>query len=117
MVGGPKAEVDPAQLPAGVPTTDRPLAAQHPICGPHLDPGPDRIAVGAVVREPQLQPMAERRRDPSDRRRMALYLTEAGRPAWMEARITSTAHDRAVIANLDESEVTLLIDLLKRLRR
>jgi len=58
--------------------------------------------------------MVQRRRDPSDRRRHAVVLTEAGETAARRfADLRAAAEDR-VLADLDADERRLLVDLLNR---
>jgi DNA-binding MarR family transcriptional regulator len=58
--------------------------------------------------------MVERRRDPHDRRRHAVVLTEQGEAAARRfAALQATAEDRALAA-LDPDERRLLVDLLNR---
>jgi DNA-binding MarR family transcriptional regulator len=58
--------------------------------------------------------MVQRRRDPNDRRRHAVVLTEAGETAAHRfAALRAAAEDR-VLADLDPDERRLLVDLLNR---
>jgi DNA-binding MarR family transcriptional regulator len=58
--------------------------------------------------------MVERRRDPQDRRRHAVVLTEAGEKAARRfAALRAEVEDR-VLADLDPDERRLLVDLLHR---
>ena len=57
---------------------------------------------------------AERRRDPDDRRRNAVVVTDAGR-AWLEERLATTRERLQVfLGGLDEDERDQLLRLLQR---
>ena len=60
-VGAAQSEVDPAELAAGVAAADRHLPLDRPVVGPDLDPGPDRVTIGAGLLEPDGDPVAHRR--------------------------------------------------------
>jgi DNA-binding MarR family transcriptional regulator len=57
----------------------------------------------------------ERRADPSDRRRRALYLTEEGRRLLGQAFELAMAHEMKVTSPLRPGEREVLLDLLQRL--
>jgi DNA-binding MarR family transcriptional regulator len=76
--------------------------------------GLDASDVVGVLDVLEAAQMVQRRRDPADRRRHAVVLTELGETAARRfAAIRATATDRA-LANLDEDERRQLIDLLDR---
>ncbi len=58
--------------------------------------------------------MVERRRDPDDRRRHAVVLTEAGEQAYGRASVLRTQVEARVLAGLDPDERRQLADLLAR---
>ncbi len=60
--------------------------------------------------------LADRRRDPADRRRQRLYLTDAGMLAREEARQALRLHQQKLAARLTEAEALELARLLKKLR-
>jgi DNA-binding MarR family transcriptional regulator len=79
--------------------------------------GLDASDVVGVLDILQAAHMVERRRDPRDRRRHAVVLTEAGETAARRfAALHAEAEDRA-LANLDPDERTQLIALLNRAAR
>lgn len=65
----------------------------------------DLEALGAV----------ERRRNPSDRRTRALYLTADGRRLLVQVQEEARAHDASVCQPLSSRERAALVDLLRRL--
>ena len=58
--------------------------------------------------------MVERRRDPRDRRRHAVVLTERGETAARHFAVLRVKATERVLADLDDDERRLLIDLLDR---
>jgi DNA-binding MarR family transcriptional regulator len=60
--------------------------------------------------------LAERRRDPSDRRRQMLFLTDDGMLARENARLELRAYQRRLAAKLTDAEVVELTRLLTKLR-
>jgi DNA-binding MarR family transcriptional regulator len=75
----------------------------------------DPSSVVAAIDELERQGRVERRRDPSDRRAYALYLTDEGDRTLARGRVLAReAHDE-LLAPLGEDERRLLHDLLLRL--
>lgn len=60
---------------------------------------------------------AQRRPDPSDGRSRLIDTTDAGQAAWREAVLGPTAMDEAVLSNLDDADLKLLIEASAVLRR
>ncbi|MCL2769804.1 MAG: MarR family transcriptional regulator [Solirubrobacterales bacterium] len=58
--------------------------------------------------------LLERRADPDDRRRRALYLTDTGRTTLERALVLATEYERQLCAGLSEAERETLIDLVQR---
>lgn len=57
--------------------------------------------------------LAERRRNPADRRRYALYLTTAGRATLTRARAAARQTAEELLGSLSDEQVALLDDLLE----
>jgi DNA-binding MarR family transcriptional regulator len=76
--------------------------------------GIHRSAVVALVDELEHRRLAERRRDPDDRRAYTLFLTSAGRELLAELRRAADEEDAELLAALDASERSRLISLLQR---
>jgi DNA-binding MarR family transcriptional regulator len=76
--------------------------------------GIHRSAVVALVDDLEQRGLAERRRDPADRRAYALYLTPAGREVLADAQRMAEEHEADLLAALDAPERALLIALLQR---
>jgi DNA-binding MarR family transcriptional regulator len=68
-----------------------------------------------TIDELEAQGLLERRRDPDDRRRYALYLTPTGRTKLGEARMAAAQRAAKLFEPLDEGELGLLHDLLLRI--
>ncbi len=68
-----------------------------------------------TIDELEQQGIVERRRAPADRRRYALYLSQAGKAKLMQARQITARHAAELLAALEESEVQILHDLLARI--
>ena len=58
--------------------------------------------------------LVERRRNPSDRRARALYLTAAGRELLARAFAVATAHEQQLTSDLSGEEREQLLELLAR---
>jgi DNA-binding MarR family transcriptional regulator len=69
--------------------------------------------VGAID-ELERSGLVERRRDPSDRRRYAVALTDEGAATLTRARRLVSDGARELLAPLSEAEVDTLVDLLSR---
>ena len=77
----------------------------------------DRSTMVSVVDELEGMGLVERRRDPEDRRRYELTLTEAGRGVLSEADSLVEGVQEAVLAPLDEAQRRELHGLLMALLR
>src|SRR3954452_3367317 len=76
--------------------------------------GIHRSAVVALVDDLEHRGLAERRRDPVDRRAYTLYLTSSGRRLLAELERVADEHDAELLTALDASERSQLISLLQR---
>jgi DNA-binding MarR family transcriptional regulator len=76
--------------------------------------GIHRSAVVALVDDLEHRGLAERRRDPIDRRAYALYLTPAGRGLLTDLERIADERDVELLSALDASERSQLISLLQR---
>jgi DNA-binding MarR family transcriptional regulator len=79
--------------------------------------GIHRSAVVALVDDLERRGLAERRRDPSDRRAYSLYLTGPGRAVLGDLRRVAEEHEDELLTALDASERSQLISLLQRVAR
>jgi DNA-binding MarR family transcriptional regulator len=79
--------------------------------------GLHRSAVVALVDDLEHRGLAERRRDPVDRRAYTLYLTPAGRKVLAELELLAEKDEDELLTALDLSERSTLISLLQRLAR
>jgi DNA-binding MarR family transcriptional regulator len=77
--------------------------------------GIHRSAVVALVDELERRGLAERRRDPLDRRAYTLYLTPRGRDLLADLQRIAEEHEAELLAALAASERSQLISLLQRL--
>jgi len=76
--------------------------------------GIHRSAVVALVDDVEERGLAERRRDPADRRAYTLYLTPAGREMLAELEHAADDDETELLTALDASERAQLISLLQR---
>ena len=76
--------------------------------------GVHRSAVVALVDDLEHRGLAERRRDPADRRAYTLFLTSAGRELLADLRRAADEEDAELLSVLDASERSQLIGLLQR---
>ena len=76
--------------------------------------GMHRSAVVALVDDHEHRELAERRRDPADRRAYTLYLTPAGRELLTELERIADQDEAELLSALDPSERSTLISLLQR---
>jgi DNA-binding MarR family transcriptional regulator len=76
--------------------------------------GIHRSAVVALVDELEARGLAERRRDPADRRAYTLYLTSRGRKVLTELERAADDDEAELLAALNASEGSQLISLLQR---
>jgi DNA-binding MarR family transcriptional regulator len=76
--------------------------------------GIHRSAVVALVDELEQRGLAERRRDPVDRRAYTLYLTPAGRDLLADLERLANERDGELLSALNASERSQLISLLQR---
>src|SRR5688572_11669856 len=74
-----------------------------------------RSAVVALVDDLEQRGLAERRRDPVDRRAYTLYLTPAGRELLVELERAADQDEAELLSALDAAERSQLISLLQRL--
>ncbi|MDT7642850.1 MAG: hypothetical protein QOC83_7138 [Pseudonocardiales bacterium] len=79
--------------------------------------GLHRSAVVALVDDLERRGLAERRRDPVDRRAYTLYLTPTGRKVLAELELLAEKDEDELLTALDVSERSTLISLLQRLAR
>ncbi len=68
-----------------------------------------------TIDELERQGIVERRRDPSDRRRYALHLTDGGKAKLTQARQAAAQRADELLAPLNKSELQVLHDLLRRI--
>lgn len=76
--------------------------------------GIHRSAVVALVDDLERRGLAERRRDPVDRRAYTLYLTAPGRALLAELESAADEDEAELLSALDASERSQLIALLQR---
>jgi DNA-binding MarR family transcriptional regulator len=76
--------------------------------------GIHRSAVVALVDDLEQRGLAERRRDPTDRRAYTLYLTPTGRDLLADLKRIAEEHEAELLSTLDASERRQLISLLQR---
>ena len=76
--------------------------------------GIHRSAVVALVDDLERRGLAERRRDPVDRRAYTLYLTPAGRELLAELEDAADDDEAELLGGLDAAERSQLISLLQR---
>jgi DNA-binding MarR family transcriptional regulator len=77
--------------------------------------GVHRSAMVALVDDLEARGLAERRRDPADRRAYTLHLTSEGRRRFTELRELADRQESELLAGLDAGEQRALVDLLRRL--
>jgi DNA-binding MarR family transcriptional regulator len=75
----------------------------------------DASTMVAVIDELEVKGLAERRPDPADRRRRAVYLTPQGRRTLERARKAAMDTAKDVFGPLDEHELATLTKLLRKL--
>jgi DNA-binding MarR family transcriptional regulator len=73
-----------------------------------------RSAVVALVDDLEARGLAERRRDPNDRRAYTLYLTPPGRAVLADLERIAEEHEAELLTALDAPERSQLISLLQR---
>jgi DNA-binding MarR family transcriptional regulator len=76
--------------------------------------GIHRSAVVALVDDLEQRGLADRRRDPADRRAYTLYLTPSGRDLLAHLKRIAEETEAELLAALDTSERSQLISLLQR---
>jgi DNA-binding MarR family transcriptional regulator len=76
--------------------------------------GIHRSAVVALVDDLEQRGLAERRRDPLDRRAYTLYLTARGRRVLADLRRVAEEHEAELLSALEAPERSQLISLLQR---
>ena len=77
--------------------------------------GVHRSAMVALVDDLEARGLAERRRDPADRRAYTLHLTREGRRQFAELREIADRQETELLAGLDPGERRELVELLRRL--
>jgi DNA-binding MarR family transcriptional regulator len=77
--------------------------------------GLDPSGLVSAIDELERQGLLERRRDPSDRRRHALFLTRAGKAKLTRARQASQRRSAELLAPLSAAEAQALHELLRRI--
>ncbi|MFK3983556.1 MarR family winged helix-turn-helix transcriptional regulator [Micromonospora sp. NPDC050397] len=77
--------------------------------------GVDASALVAILNDLERDNLVERRRDPADRRRHIVLLTEAGTEVLTGVDTAMTAVERELLAHLTPAEVATLHDLLTRI--
>ncbi|EKE67969.1 MULTISPECIES: MarR family transcriptional regulator [Roseobacteraceae] len=77
----------------------------------------ERSGVVVLVDELESADLISRGRVEGDRRQYALRATKAGMAKWKEAETAVNAHEAAMFSKLTEAEVTVLKELLRRVRR
>jgi len=75
----------------------------------------DPATVVTVIDEMERNAHVERRRNPADRRRYDLFLTESGRAALAEAETVATKVESAFFDGLDDAERVALQGVLARI--
>ncbi|GII58599.1 MarR family transcriptional regulator [Planotetraspora thailandica] len=78
--------------------------------------GLDPSVLVAVLNDLEREGLAERRRDPADRRRHIVEITAAGRRASSVVEDALAAVERDLFADLDDEQVAQLRGLLSRVR-
>jgi DNA-binding MarR family transcriptional regulator len=79
--------------------------------------GIDPSSVVAIIDDFERSGVAERRRDPADRRRYAIHLTRKGKALLARARGAAQAAEEELLADLDASERRELHALLAKVAR
>jgi DNA-binding MarR family transcriptional regulator len=74
--------------------------------------GLDPSGLISAIDELEARRLLERRRDPGDRRRYALFLSEAGEATLTEARKAVLRRGKELVAQLSDAEAQSLHDLL-----
>jgi DNA-binding MarR family transcriptional regulator len=77
--------------------------------------GLHRSAMVALIDDLEDRGLAQRRRDPVDRRAYALYLTAAGRQLLVELERAADDDETELLTGLDAAERNTLVSLLQRL--
>jgi DNA-binding MarR family transcriptional regulator len=75
----------------------------------------DASTMVAVIDELEERGLAERRPDPADRRKRAVYLTSTGKRTLARARTAAIETAKAVFDPLDQRELETLTKLLRKL--
>jgi DNA-binding MarR family transcriptional regulator len=76
--------------------------------------GVHRSAVVALVDDLEQRGLAERRRDPVDRRAYTLYLTPSGRNLLADLQQMAKEHEAELLSGLGAAERSQLVSLLQR---
>lgn len=75
----------------------------------------DPSVLVAILNDLERDGLAERRRDPADRRRHIVEMTAAGADALTKVQEALTAMERELCSGLDEKEIVQLYGLLSRI--
>ncbi|MFF3437358.1 MarR family winged helix-turn-helix transcriptional regulator [Streptosporangium sp. NPDC002721] len=75
----------------------------------------DPSVLVAILNDLERDGLAERRRDPADRRRHIVEMTAAGADALTKVQEALTAMERELCSGLDEQEIVQLYGLLSRI--
>ncbi|MEU4405947.1 MarR family winged helix-turn-helix transcriptional regulator [Streptosporangium sp. NPDC023963] len=75
----------------------------------------DPSVLVAILNDLERDGLAERRRDPADRRRHIVEMTAAGADALTKVQEALTAMERELCSGLDEEEIVQLYGLLSRI--
>ncbi|WP_440067064.1 MarR family winged helix-turn-helix transcriptional regulator [Streptosporangium sp. OZ121] len=75
----------------------------------------DPSVLVAILNDLERDGLAERRRDPADRRRHIVEMTAAGADALTKVQEALTAMERELCSGLDEEEIAQLYGLLSRI--
>jgi DNA-binding MarR family transcriptional regulator len=78
--------------------------------------GVDPSVLVAILNDLEREGFAERRRDPADRRRHIVEMSDRGAALVGEVDAALTAVERELFTDLDDSEIDLLRSLLVRVR-
>ncbi|WP_053760376.1 MULTISPECIES: MarR family winged helix-turn-helix transcriptional regulator [Streptomyces] len=76
----------------------------------------DASVVVGILNELESSQLVERRRDPSDRRRHIVDITDKGRDVLTKAREAVSDVERSLFGGLSQEEITVLRELLARIR-
>jgi DNA-binding MarR family transcriptional regulator len=75
----------------------------------------DASTLVAILNDLERNTLVERRRDPSDRRRHIVVITDAGTATLTKVNTALAAVERELLVHLDADEIATLHDLLSRI--